>query len=220
MKTHKQRKILIVDDEAKIRAAFSELLGENGYHTDIAISGPQAIKKATAEDFDIVLLDLMMPVMGGMEVLAELKKIRPKTKVIMITAFATVENAVDAIKIGASDYISKPYAANELLATIRRVIEEARFEENLKRLKIEDTLFSLSSPIRRNILILLYSGGSMRLMDITRRLGIDDHTKIIFHLKTLKESAIIGQGERSYFLTQRGEKMVEFLKTLGSYLSE
>jgi DNA-binding NtrC family response regulator len=104
----------------------------------------------------------MMPVMNGMETLQELKKIKPKLKVIMFIAFATIENAVDAMRNGASDYIPKPNIQRELLTTIRRVLEEARFEENLKKLKIEDTLFSLSSPIRRNILMLLYSQGSLR----------------------------------------------------------
>ncbi|MCL5062081.1 MAG: response regulator [Nitrospirae bacterium] len=144
MQSKKKRKILIVDDEEVIRTNLSELLKENGYFTDAAVSGRQAIERVTYGDFDIVLLDLMMPVMDGMETLKEIKKIRPKTKVIMITAFATVENAVDAIKNGANDYIPKPYIANELLSTIRRVIEEARFEENLKKLKIEETLFFLS----------------------------------------------------------------------------
>ncbi|MCL4537589.1 MAG: response regulator [Nitrospirae bacterium] len=220
MQSKKKRKILIVDDEEVIRTNLSELLKENGYFTDAAVSGRQAIERVTYGDFDIVLLDLMMPVMDGMETLKEIKKIRPKTKVIMITAFATVENAVDAIKNGANDYIPKPYIANELLSTIRRVIEEARFEENLKKLKIEETLFFLSSPIRRNILVLLYSRGSLRLMDITRKLEIDDHTKVMFHLKTLREYGMIDQGEKSYFLTKEGEEIVEFLKILGSYLSE
>ena len=220
MQSKKKRKILIVDDEEVIRTNLSELLKENGYFTDAAVSGRQAIERVTYGDFDIVLLDLMMPVMDGMETLKEIKKIRPKTKVIMITAFATVENAVDAIKNGANDYIPKPYIANELLSTIRRVIEEARFEENLKKLKIEETLFFLSSPIRRNILVLLYSRGSLRLMDITRKLEIDDHTKVMFHLKTLREYGMIDQGEKSYSLTKEGEEIVEFLKILGSYLSE
>ena len=75
----------------------------------------------------------------------------------MITAFATVENAVDAIKKGASDYISKPFRIEELLTTIRRVIEEGRFEEGITKLDLDYTLSSLANPIRRNILRLLNS---------------------------------------------------------------
>ncbi|MEW6740695.1 MAG: response regulator [Nitrospirota bacterium] len=220
MQANKKKRILIVDDEKVIRANLSDLLEGNGYLTDTAVSGRQAIEKVTSEDFDIVLLDLMMPVMDGMEALKEIKKIRPKIKVIMITAFATVEGAVDAMKSGASDYLPKPYVPQELLATISRVIDEAKFEKGLKRLRLEDTLFSLSSPIRRDILMLLYSKGSLRLTDITKNLEIDDHTKVIFHLKTLKEFRMIDHGERSYHLTRLGEKIVEFLKILGAYLSE
>jgi DNA-binding NtrC family response regulator len=153
MQASKKKRILIVDDEKVIRANLSDLLEENGYFTDTAVSGRQAIEKVSSGDFDIVLLDLMMPVMDGMEALREIKKIRPKIKVIMITAFATVEGAVDAMKSGASDYLPKPYVPQELLATISRVIDEAKFEKSLKKLRLEDTLFSLSSPIRRDILV-------------------------------------------------------------------
>ena len=92
------KKVLIVDDDAELRSTLSEILKGAGYHIDEASSGKEAIEKMASKDFDIALLDLMMPKMNGIETLTELKKITPKTKVIMITAFATVENAVDAIK--------------------------------------------------------------------------------------------------------------------------
>ena len=94
------KKILIVDDDAELRANLSEILRGAGYYTDEAASGKEAIEKITSKDFDIALLDLMMPKMSGIDVLKEIKKIKPKIRVIMITAFATVENAVDAIKRG------------------------------------------------------------------------------------------------------------------------
>lgn len=92
------KKILIVDDDIELRATLSEILIKAGYHTDEAASGREAIEKIAYSEYDIVLLDLVMPKISGMDVLTELRRLRPKTRVIMITAFATVENAVEAIK--------------------------------------------------------------------------------------------------------------------------
>jgi DNA-binding response OmpR family regulator len=215
------RKILIIDDDAELRGNLSEILTGARYHPEEAASGKEALEKAASGDFDIALLDLMMPGMSGTETLAELRRISPKTKVIMITAFATVNNAVDAIKSGASDYISKPFKIEELLMTIKRVIEEARFEAQGTKLEIDYTLSSLANPIRRNILRLLCSRNTMRLMEITKELDIEDHTKVVFHLKMLKESGIIEQDrERSYRLTEEGQKTLNCLKILENYLSE
>ncbi|OGP66047.1 MAG: hypothetical protein A3K22_05015, partial [Deltaproteobacteria bacterium RBG_16_42_7] len=151
-----KKKILIVDDDDELRANLSGILRGKGYHTDEASSGKEAIKKALLGEFDIVLLDLMMPKMSGMDVLTELRKLKPKTKVIMITAFASIDNAVEAIKKGASDYISKPFKIEELHTTIRRALEEARFDMSVKKLDLDYTLSSLSNPIRRKIIKLLY----------------------------------------------------------------
>lgn len=213
------KKVLIVDDDAELRSNLSEILKGAGYHIAEAPSGKEAVEEITSKDFDIVLLDLMMPKMSGIDVLKEIKKIKPKIRVIMITAFATVENAVDAIKKGASDYISKPFRIDDLLTTIRRVIEEGRFEEGITKLDLDYTLSSLASPIRRNIIRLLNSRKSMRLMEIVRELKIDDHTKVVFHLKMLKESSMIAQDKsKLYALTGEGERILSCLKILENYL--
>ena len=211
--------ILIVDDDTELRSNLKEILQDEGYTTEEAASGREAIVKASSEQFSIILLDLMMPGMDGIETLAELRRISPKTKVIMITAFATVENAVNAIKKGASDYITKPFRIEELLAIIRRAIEESRFDEDIKKLDMDFTLSSLSNPIRRNIIHLLISRKSMRLMEITRELKIEDHTKVVFHLKMLRETGIIAQGQyKSYTITKEGKKTVDCLKILEEHL--
>ncbi len=214
------KKVLIVDDDAELRSNLSEILKGAGYYIAEAPSGKEAIEKIASKDFDIALLDIMMPKMSGIDVLKEIKKIKPKIRVIMITAFATVENAVDAIKKGASDYISKPFRIDDLLTTIRRVIEEGRFEEGITKLDLDYTLSSLANPIRRNILRLLQSRKSMRLMEIVRELDIEDHTKVVFHLKMLKESGMIAQDKsKLYALTGEGERILSCLKILENYLS-
>jgi len=215
------KKVLIVDDDAELRENLSEILKGAEYYTDMASSGRGALEKITAGDFDVVLLDLMMPGMSGMDVLNEIRKIKPKTKIIMITAFATIENAVNAIKKGASDYISKPFKIDELITTVRRVLEEAKFENSLKKLDLEYTLNSLSNSIRRNILQALHSKKVMRLMEITRELDIEDHTKVVFHLKMLKEAGIIEQDkEKAYYISKEGEKIIELLKIIETHLSK
>jgi len=213
------KKILIVDDDRELREHLAEVLKEGGYRTKSAASAEEAYEKLSSEDFDIVLLDYMMPKQSGIDALYQIKRLMPKTKVIMITAFASVENAIDAIKKGASDYISKPFKIDNLLLTIRRVLEEAKFEEGIKKLDIDRTLSTLANPIRRNILKLLRDREDIHLMEITRDLGIEDHTKVAFHLKMLKEADIIDQNQgRAYFLTKEGLRMIECLRILERYL--
>ncbi len=213
------KKILIVDDDAEFRSYLVDILEGEGYRTESAASAKEAIALGEAEEFDIVLLDFMMPKMSGIDALLELRKQRPRTKVIMITAFATVENAVDAIRKGASDYIAKPFKIHDLLTTVRRVLEEAKFEESIKKLDFDQALSSIASPIRRSILKLMQTREHVRLMEITRELGIEDHTKVVFHLRILKEAGIIEQdSEKTYSLTPEGMKTLDCLKTMENML--
>ncbi len=213
------KKILIVDDDTELKDHLAEVLREDGYQTQSASSAKEAYEKLSLEEFDIVLLDYMMPKKSGIDALIEIRGLRPKVKVVMITAFASIENAIEAVKKGASDYISKPFKIDNLLLTIRRVLEEAKFEEGIKKLDIDRTLSTLANPIRRNILKMLRDKDDIHLMQITRDLGIDDHTKVVFHLKMLKEANIIDQNRgRAYFLTKEGQRMIECLKTVEQYL--
>jgi len=209
-----------VDDDAKFRRHLIEVLTGEGYHIDCASSAMEACALLDREEFDVVLLDYMMPKKSGIDALGEIRGLRPRAKVIMITAFASVENAVDAVKRGASDYIAKPFKIDHLLLTIRRVLEEARFEEGIKELDIDRTLSTLANPVRRNILKTLRDREDFHLMEITRDLGIEDHTKVIFHLKMLKEAGIIEQGRgRGYSLSKEGKRMLECLKTVEQHLT-
>lgn len=213
------KKILIVDDDPEFRSNLTEVLTGAGYRTESAASAKEAIGRCETERFDVILLDFMMPKMNGIDSLLTLKRAQPKAKVIMITAFATVENAVDAMKKGASDYISKPFKIEALLTTIRRVLEEAKFEVCVNKLDFDRTLSSLANPIRRNIIKLLQVRGNMRLMEMTRELEIDDHTKVVFHLRLLKEAGIIEQNrEKSYFLSKEGTKTIDCLRMLENNL--
>lgn len=213
--------ILIVDDDLELRSSLSKALKFKGYHTDEASSGQEALEKVTSEDFDIVLLDLLMPDTGGMDVLRDMRRIKPSTKEIIMTGFATIDNAVEAIKRGAYSYIAKPFSINDLDAMLKRCLEESRFDMSVKDIDLDFVFGALSNSMRRNIIKLLHKHNSMHLMKITRILDIDDHTKVLFHLKMLKDSELIHQDKkRSYSLTKEGVKTLNYLKMLENHLSE
>lgn len=212
-------RILIVDDDDELRENIKEILQDNGFNTDDVSSGQEALSLLKFNKYNVVLLDLMMPGMNGMETLSKIRANNKLTKIIMLTAFATVANAVEAIKKGANDYITKPFKIDELINTIRCCIEEAKFEEDVKNVNIDDTLSSLSNSIRREIIYLLGQNESMRLMKITRKLKIEDHTKVLFHLRTLKESGLIEQSEdKSYSLTNDGKKVLKSLNIFSNHV--
>ena len=102
-------RILVVDDELIIRDSLKEWLAEEGFSVDMAASGPEALDRLTRQSYQLMLLDIKMPGMDGVEVLQKAREYSPDLKVIMMTAYATVETAVDAMKIGALDYLVKPF---------------------------------------------------------------------------------------------------------------
>jgi DNA-binding NtrC family response regulator len=120
--------MLIVDDNQGVRVSLAKYLKSRNYHADEAASGREAMKKAAERSYDAILLDLIMPDVSGMELLVELKKIRPFSRVIMMTGFATRHNSVEAMKRGAYDYLEKPFDLAELDSVLQRCIQEARFE--------------------------------------------------------------------------------------------
>ncbi len=116
-----QRKILIVDDEPIARDNLDHILKKDGYRTLLAENGQQAIDILKQEDVDLVLTDLRMKGRDGMAVLAETKKLRPATEVVVITGYASVDTAVAAMRGGAYHYIAKPFSPKELIDSVERV---------------------------------------------------------------------------------------------------
>lgn len=210
-------KILVVDDNRAIRERLAELLNKEGYEVTTASSGNEAIDIIRRRNFDLAIVDLVMPEIDGMEVLREIKRVSGDTKVIMITAFATVQSAVEAMKRGASDYISKPFRIEDIRATIRRVLEEARFEKKQHSALDESSYMdaykivkALANPIRKEIMMLLDKHGKCRFVDIKQTLKIRDAPKLSFHLRELKSAGLIEQdSERVYFLSEKGMEVVK-----------
>jgi DNA-binding NtrC family response regulator len=115
-------KILIIDDEATLRERLAEALREEGWYIQTAPDGAVALKELSEKDFDLIVCDLMLPGMDGIEVLKKVKEINPDVQFIMITAYPTVENAVEAMKIGARDYVVKPFRFDEIILRIRNIL--------------------------------------------------------------------------------------------------
>ncbi|GAB4366646.1 MAG: sigma-54 dependent transcriptional regulator [Calditrichia bacterium] len=115
--------ILIVDDEPAIRESLSLILREEGYTTDTASNGVEALARVKENDFDLVITDLKMPRMGGLELFEKLKQIDSRVSVMIITAYATLESAIQALRLGAYDYIIKPLEFDDVILRIHRLME-------------------------------------------------------------------------------------------------
>jgi DNA-binding NtrC family response regulator len=120
----KKSSILVVDDEDALRTVLSNELANEGYQVQNASDGDEAVNELTKSAYDLILLDIKMPRMNGFEVLKYVKEHHPKSKVVMLTGFADLKNAIESKKLGADDFVSKPYDLVDLLTTIERVLAE------------------------------------------------------------------------------------------------
>ncbi len=121
-----KEKILIVDDDPAIRDACFQVLTRRGYEVDLAARPEEALDLLGQFEFDVILLDLKMPGMNGLELLKNIKEIDPHAEVVIITAYGTVSNAVQAMKDGASDFLQKPFGPEELKLAVEKAVERRR----------------------------------------------------------------------------------------------
>jgi len=132
-----QTKILVVDDELSMREFLSILLEREGYSTRLAENAESALQLLESEDFALVISDVNMPGLDGMRLLERIKKLTPETAVLLITAFSTAEQAVEAMKLGAYDYIAKPFKVEEIKVLVRNALEKRTLQKENIRLKQE-----------------------------------------------------------------------------------
>jgi len=128
-------RILVVDDEIDICDTLKDLLGAEGHEVDLAQTGAAGLREMEAREYDLVLLDLMLPDRSGMEILREIRERDRDTPIALITAYGSIEVAVEALKSGANDYFSKPWKNDKLLIEIDRMISKRRLERENAQLK-------------------------------------------------------------------------------------
>jgi DNA-binding NtrC family response regulator len=152
MTTARHGTILVIDDEEIMREILETLLTREGYEVRLASSGAEALEIARALPIDVALVDIMMPGLDGIATLDELKRIDEDLAVIMITAYASVESAISAMKAGAFDYISKPFKNDEVLVVIRNAMERRRLvhENRALRQNIQERYHKFANIIGRS----------------------------------------------------------------------
>jgi len=222
-------RVMVVDDDPTALKGLSRILEEEGYSVETARNGREALKKIEKEDFDIVLSDMRMPGIDGMGLLKRLKEISPETAVVMITAYGSIQNAVDAMKDGAKDYICKPINPEDLVSTMQRVTNEVKFlksgEGDLKKMMQKHSISSkeydliikaVSNPVRRGIMGILKTR-SLSFTSLTEKLDISDPPKLSFHLRVLKNATLIDQdSDKKYLLSELGQISLKILEMLKS----
>lgn len=142
----KRGRLLIVDDEAELKSALCETLADEGFDTEGAASGADAIKALTRRDFDLLLSDLMMPGMDGIELLRKALEIDPNLVCVIMTGQGTIASAVEAMKLGAFDYLLKPFNLQTMLPVLARAIEVRRLRQENLRLRQYVERLSFESP--------------------------------------------------------------------------
>jgi two-component system, OmpR family, phosphate regulon sensor histidine kinase PhoR len=199
-------KILVVDDEKGIREGCRRILTGEGYAVDVAENGKQGFDMVKATSYDLILVDLMMPVMGGMEFMEEVRQFDQEIIMIVITGFATVETAVEAMKHGAYDYIPKPFTPDQLVSVLNRGLEKRRLSKEAERLREErdQKLLEVASEksklhaivnsmadgiivINRERQLVLWNPAAIKILDLNVKLETGRDFKKIIEEKDLVE---------------------------------
>jgi DNA-binding NtrC family response regulator len=128
-------KILIVDDNESLRYTLENVLEEAGFSTKAVEDGPKAIEEAKTKAYDLIICDMKLPKMDGMQILKEIRKVDPDVPFVILTAFGDIKNAVDAMKKGATDYLTKPFDNESMVMTIRKALEMKYMSKELQILR-------------------------------------------------------------------------------------
>jgi len=154
-------RILVVDDEPAIRSGLAEVLREEGYEVDEAGDAQSALTRLRDELVDLICTDVRMPGMDGLELVERVKRESPETEVIVITGFASLQSAVDAVKRGAEDYLAKPFDLDEVRLTVKRTLEkkalrdrQSRLERRVQHLSPGPSLLGKSAAFQRSVQLL------------------------------------------------------------------
>lgn len=166
-------RILLVDDEPSILSVLNTLLSAEGYAVESALGGEKARKLILSETFDLMICDIRMSPINGMELLKLVHDERPELAVIMLTAYGSVETAIESLKLGAFDYITKPFSVDELLITVRRALEYRKALSENEHLKVRlEAHYQLDN-------IVAESKAMLNICDMIRKVAPTDTTVMI-----------------------------------------
>ena len=169
----KENRILVIEDDKRLREVLKKILERKGFPVEIVGGGSDGITKIKQSFFDIALVDLKMPGIDGMEVLKAIKKISPEIYVIIMTAFGTIDSAVEAMKNGAFDYITKPFRTEEILIVIKRALEDRDLRRKVEYLtKQAEQRYKFDDIIGK-------SKGIQDVFEMIRRVSRSDTTVLI-----------------------------------------
>jgi YesN/AraC family two-component response regulator len=181
-----KKKILVVDDEEIVRYSLVDILRRHGYDVDDAHSAEQALELFNEQKYHLVLTDLVLEGMGGLELLENVKVISPKTLVMVITGYGSIKTAVSALRLGVYDYLLKPCDEDELIIRIRRALEMQSYGQEQKRIQevsaISKTTVTLSDRINTPLNIIL---GNIEMLQISPEL--EKSEKIQNTLKVMED---------------------------------
>lgn len=166
--------VLVVDDEPLIRETLAEFLQQEGFEVQVAASGEEALKRVRERKFDVLLCDVNLPGLDGIEVLERVGAVSPETFVLLITAYATVESAVEAFQKGAQDYLMKPIILHEVLGKIRRLLQQRDLYRENQWLRRE-----LNREAEPGELIVGRSPAMRQAMDLARKVGPTPSTVLV-----------------------------------------
>jgi len=202
--------ILLAEDDNELKRNMVELLELEGYRVTAVASAEDAIAASEQQHFDIALLDLLMSGMTGVEAISNLRHHQPFIAIVIITAYATVDTAVDAMKKGADSVMTKPFKSENLIVTIKRSLAEKQMLKSRADLDPDLVYSALANPYRRKALKILAAHQALKFMDLCRLVEMGDHTKFNFHLRQLKKAGLVMQNEKKiYILTNTGQFVLQ-----------
>ncbi len=211
-------KVLVADDEQVIRELFTKFLGSRGYTVSTAVDGLDAMEKIKRGDYNMLLLDLKMPRMGGMEVLSSIKEIRKDIIIIVITGYASIDTAKEAIRLGCFDYITKPLDIEETEAVIRNAFEVKRHDDEKKKYQELARLrerFAVETEKRKVEELaalneeLSWSNEELSRLKTDLEQRVDERTVELREAKTELEQRVIGLEKFNRVVVNRELRMIE-----------
>ena len=188
-----KQKILVAEDEKDLSKAMKAILEYNGYEVKVVHNGKDAVEKTTEDNYDVILMDIMMPVMDGMEAVKEIRKSGVNTPIMLLTAKSQIDDKVEGLDAGANDYLTKPFNRKELLARIRAL---ARVQNEPKKYNIGNIIFNKeSAEISNNKVVLHLNEKECEIMEILinnqeRKISTNEINKKVWQTDNDEDSAV------------------------------